>query len=197
MTTTIIYAPHPDDETLYTAGYVDYCRRRGDKLILVAVTDGGASGAKPADWTTADLMRVRAQEQTRAWDKLTGGKGMIIRMGLPDGGVSKASVTAMAESLEKIYVKDVVEHYVCGYGTSVHPDHVATALGVKGALVRVPRGTYPPSEITYTGATVYTPSDTTAVSAAWDSYAAFGHTSVKSEFDKLKTNAYTTKVRLI
>lgn len=197
MTTTIIWATHPDDEILYTGGYIDYCRRRADKLILVAVTDGGGSGAKPADWTVDDLMRVRRAEQERSWYYLSGGSRYVHRMGLPDGGVQKERVTALAESLDKIWLDENPEHYVTGYSGSAHPDHVATALGVLEANVRIVRGTYPPSEITYTSPTVYTPADPIQCDRAWNSYRAFGHTSVKSEFDKLKANQYTTKVRLI
>ena len=197
MTTTIIYAPHPDDETLYTAGYVDYCRQRGDYLILVAVTNGGGSSAKPAEWTQADLMRVRTEEQNRAWRYLAGDLSHTIRMNLADGSVAKSSIKALAASLEKTYLNETVEHYVCGHTASPHPDHAATALGVKEAGVRIARGTYAPSEFTVTSPGVYTPADTTLVTNADQSYRAFGWTSVAGEFSKLRSNLYTSKTRFL
>lgn len=214
--TTIIWSPHPDDETLYTGAYVATAAARGDRLILVAVTDGGASGAKPSNWTQADMMRVRVQEQTRAWDLLTFGKGEIIRMGLPDGSVYQASVQILAKELETAYSTngDVVEHYAaCNNGnfatTDVRyqaPDHRAVAAGVKAAAVRVLRMTKSPNDTT-TGGTVYLPGDAVtsggaaygtqalaACQAAKDSYAYFGQKSVASMFNSLQSSGFRSRV---
>jgi LmbE family N-acetylglucosaminyl deacetylase len=200
--TTIIWATHPDDETLYTSGYVRYCVGRGDRLILVAITDGGASGAKPAAWTTADLMRVRREEQERAWYYLTNGRGEIRRMGLPDGGVTSAPITNLAAAMDDIYLNDTVEHYYTGHLNSASADHKNGAIGMRDAGLRVLRGTFPPSEFTWDGVYgAYTPdagsADYDAANQAYYSYRAFGWTSVKSEFTKLKSNGFTSKTTTI
>jgi LmbE family N-acetylglucosaminyl deacetylase len=200
--TTIIWATHPDDETLYTSGYTRYAINRGDRLILVAITDGGASGAKPADWTVSDLMRIRREEQERAWYSLTNGKGEIRRMGLPDGGVTAAPITNYAEAMEQIYLNDTVEHYYTGHLNSASADHKTGAIALRNANLRVLRGSLPPSEFTWDGVYgAYTPdagsADYSAADQAYYSYRAFGWTSVNSEFRKLKSNGFTSKITTI
>jgi LmbE family N-acetylglucosaminyl deacetylase len=194
MRTTIIWAPHPDDETLYLTGYIDTAINRGDRLLLVAVTDGGASGAKPASWTVGDLMMIRRSEQEAAWRNLTDGKGTVIRMGLSDGNVLQQSVTNLAASLEKIYLNESVEHYVGGSNLATQSeDHRRVANGVKAAGVRVVRGSKAPRDTT-SGGTVYSPTDMVAAAAAHASYAAFGWTSVKPDFDALKASGYQSRI---
>lgn len=195
MRTTIIWAPHPDDETLYLAGYIGVCRKRGDQLILVAVTDGGASGAKPSSWTVEDMMRVRREEQNRAWRSLAGADAPVIRMGLPDGGIDADRVMNLAASLEKIYLNDApVEHYVGGSTQSTQsPDHLAVAYGVKNAGVAICRGSKMPSDTT-SGGSVYFPPNITDAKNAHDSYLAFGHKSVSSQFALLKSSGYKSRI---
>lgn len=192
MRTTVIYAPHPDDETLYLAGYVRAATIRGDRMLLVAVTDGGSSGAKPTHWSVADLCRVRAAEQTRAWEALTEGTGKVIRMEQIDGSINAARVQALAEGLEDIYGTDV-EHYVGGSNlTSQSADHRAVAQGVAAAGVRVVRYSYVPG--TTSGGSLYKPTTTTECDEAWDAYRAFGHRSVQSMFDTLKASGYASRI---
>lgn len=192
MRTTVIYSPHPDDETLYLSGYISVCRDRGDRLILVAASDGGASGAKPDSWTVDDLMSVRRMEQTEAWKALTGNLS-IYRLGMADGAIQSEQVTAMAEALERAWGTDV-EHYVAGsYLSTQSADHQAVANGVKAANVRVARFALVPGSTT---GTAYPPPSgrLDECALAWSIYRAFGHLSVKSMFDDLKASGYTSRI---
>lgn len=194
MRTTILWAAHPDDEVLFTGAYVAQCASRGDRLVLAAVTDGGASGAKPSSWSVEDLKRVRTAEQRAAWGYLTQTEAVDIRRLLqPDGSVSSSVVRIYAQALEKIYAPDV-EHYVCGGPTSPHPDHRAIAQGAKDAAVRILRFTREPAEPGRS--TVYTPtgSNLDAVKLAVDAYRAFGQTSVPAVFQALRDSGYVSRV---
>ena len=193
MRTTIIWAAHPDDEVLYTGAYVAMCVTRGDRLVLAAVTDGEASGAKPGSWTVDDLKRVRTAEQRAAWEYLLRTPAVDIRrLGQPDGSVTSSPVQVYAQALEKIYAPDV-EHYICGHAASAHPDHKAIVAGVKAAAVRVLRFTRAPTETA--GGTTYTPTgaNLTAVQLAVGAYRAFGQTSAPTEFQALRTIGYVTR----
>lgn len=194
MRTTIVYAPHPDDETLYLSGYVRAAALRGDRLVLVAVTDGGASGAKPDDWSVDYLMSVRRKEQATAWAALTQGatRPATFRLDQPDGAISSAKVTTMAKALESIYATDV-EHYVAGsYLTDESADHRAVANGVKNAGVRVARFARDPRKTG--GGSVYKPADTQQCLIADNAYEPFGWTSVPSAFEALRTSGYSSRI---
>jgi LmbE family N-acetylglucosaminyl deacetylase len=195
MRTTIVYSPHPDDETLYLSGYVTFCRNRGDRLILVAVTDGGASNARPADWSVEDLMAVRRHEQHEAWRSLTGQVGSVYRLGIPDGEIAAhaQTITNYAEALERAWDTSV-EHYVAGnYQSSQSEDHQAVANAVKAAGVTVARFALVPGS---TSGTAYAPPTDRVDECleAWNVYRAFGQISVKSMFDALKASGYTSHI---
>ena len=193
MRTTILWAPHPDDEVLYTGAYVAMCATRGDRLVLVAVTDGGGSAAKPSSWSVEDLQRVRAAEQRASWEHLARTAAVDIRrLAQPDGAVASSVVQVYAQALEKIYAPGA-EHYVCGHAGSGHPDHRAVVAGVKAAGARVVRFTRSPSETA--GGTTYRPTgaNLTAVHLAVDAYRAFGQTSVPGEFQALRDIGYVTR----
>lgn len=198
MRTTVIYSPHPDDETLYTSAYITFAARRGDRLILVAVTDGGASGARPSTWTASDLMTVRAHvEQEAAWRALTAlsPETQVIRLGEPDGAISSQAVQNVATALERAYGREEVEHYVAGnYTAAESTDHRAVATGVKAAGVKVARFASDPR--VFDRGTVYTPSadDVERATAADDRYSAFGHSSVPNAFAALRANGYASRV---
>lgn len=194
--TTIIYSPHPDDETLYAGAYVAFRAMKGDRMILIAVTDGGASGAKPASWSAEDMMNVRRIEQETAFRELTGGRVYHIeRLGQPDGGVQSSAVKAVAEAMERAWGPDV-EHYVAGsYISDQSADHQAVANGVKAAGVKVARFCREPGKAG--GGTVYNPASYNAKARcqlADNIYRAFGRTSVAPMFTALRNSGYQTRI---
>lgn len=193
MRTTIIYAPHPDDETLYLGSYITIAAARGDRLILVAATDGGSSGARPAGWTVNDLCAIRRTEQESAWRCLTAGKGTVIRLGCIDSKDPnlRAKIKAKAEELEATYGPDVEHYAAANNGRSQGVDHDAVALGLRDAALRVKRFA---NRCTDTGGTVYKPANLTAMKNADSAYAAFGHRSVASYFTALRNSGYVNRV---
>lgn len=202
MRTTIIYAPHPDDEVLYLGSYIAYCASRGDKLLLVAVTDGGSSGAKPSTWTVEDLKQVRVNEQTAAWEALCGtANNRIHRMQITDGSISADRIKVIAQSLEKTYKAfGTVEHYACANTSTATvanqaSDHLAVANGLKSAGVPVARGSKVPRD-TSSGGTVYLPSlkALNQCQQAADCYAPFGKISVPTDWNALENSGYKSRI---
>lgn len=191
---TIFWSPHPDDETLRMAGYAAVAAARGDLCILVSVSSGGASGAKPTAWTKQYLMNYRLEEQRKAWLALTNGNGIIMQMGLPDGAVMQAKVTAMAQALQAIYKYAAIEHYCACTKVDAHPDHRAVALGVAAlgdtAVVRFGRA---PDDVATSG-TKYLPPVPADALAADNAYEFFGWISVTTLFQKLRVLKYASRV---
>lgn len=83
VTSILVVAAHPDDETLGAGGLIAECASRGIPVHVVIVTDGAAShprSAIPAE----ELVELRAREARSALDAL----GVDIRLttlGFPDG----------------------------------------------------------------------------------------------------------------
>ena len=190
--TTVVYSPHPDDDVLRLSAYINFAADRGDRMILVAVTDGGASGVRTKlGFTVPQFEAVRRAEQAAAWSYLTRGKGEIIRLSLPDGGVTGAPITAIARSLEG----PGVEHYVAANAADYHRDHQATVSAVKNAGLATARAARP---VGATDGSLYTvPSsrlwDVARASAA---YREVGWVSVSSSFADLAATNYSSRVGL-
>ena len=186
--TTIVVAPHPDDETLYLSGYITYAEACGDRLILLAVTDGGATTARPAGWTVSELEAIRRTEQAAAWRALTRGRGEITRLQLPDGG--RGTLTAPVRDAVRGLDGPGVEFYVAANdGQSL--DHTGVVQGVRTSGVRIAR------YANKTGSTTgyrYPPVDLAACRTAAGCYAAVGHRSVPSMFAALDANGYVSRV---
>lgn len=196
MRTTIIYAPHPDDETLYLGSYITICKARGDRLILVAATDGGSSGAKAAGWTPSELCGIRRWEQQSAWRNLTGKSTDIIRIGSIDSQDPNLDdkITAKARELQAKYEVDSdVEHYAaCNNGQSQGVDHDSVANGLRAAT-DLPVRRYA-NRCTSTAGTIYTPADMNAMQLADTCFEAFGHRSVPTFWDDLRSLGYRNRV---
>ena len=190
--TTIVVSPHPDDETLRLSGYISAAAARGDTMKLIAVTDGGASGAKPPSWTVEQLKTVRRGEQNAAWSALTNGTGTVIRLGQNDGSVSAASTkTAINSAISSSSGR--VEVYAAAYFDDAHPDHRAVASAVNSCSATVRR--YSLAADDDRSGTTYSPASMSDAQTAYEAYRPFGWTSVRSSFAALKERGFKSRVR--
>jgi LmbE family N-acetylglucosaminyl deacetylase len=92
----LVFAPHPDDETLATAGLVQRVLKLGGSVRMVFMTngDGFLDGvraefdiAKPTDHNYIEYGNMRQQEALKAISQLGVGEGDAIFLGFPDGGI--------------------------------------------------------------------------------------------------------------
>lgn len=139
--TTIIVSPHPDDELARGAGYITHATARGDHLVLLALTDGGATGQGPREGlSTAQVEQRRAAEQTGAWSALTRGRGVIVRAGLPDGAITAAATEHAVRGVLAAYPG--AEVYVAARPDDHGSDHQQACAGAANsgaAIVRYMR----------------------------------------------------------
>lgn len=139
---TVVVAPHPDDELIRGAGYVNWATHRGDRMVLVAVTDGEATSMGPAERLEPEAVaQRRAAEQVGAWSSLTYGRGDVVRLGLPDGGLTVESVLAgLTEALRDLAVVNLpVEVYAAAHPDDITKDHLAVQQAVAACGVEVVR----------------------------------------------------------
>lgn len=190
---TVIYAPHPDDETLRLTGYISFAAARGDKLILVAATDGGGTGlVRSWGWSAESMMAHRSIEQEMAWKRLTNGKGQVIRLNLTDGNVpaQAAAITAKANELEKMYAGNI-EHYVAARDNDAHADHRAVVQAVRDSNATIVRVSQEPG---IRSGTKYIPSDKSDAIFAYNSYRTIGWPSVPTLFRNLQYQNYESYI---
>ncbi len=114
---TLVIAPHPDDETLGAGGLIAFQRSRGVQVRVVAVTDG-----EKAYGETPGLAEQREEEQAKALARLSVAREQITRLRLPDGNVA-----SFEEELERrlsplISLGTLV---VTTWKGDRHPDHEA------------------------------------------------------------------------
>lgn len=120
---TVIVAPHPDDEILPCGALLRQLHALDRELLIIAVTDGEASHPPGSWWTPQRLHRQRPEETTLALAAL-GCPCTVVRLGLPDGGISCA-IDYLTESL--VPFLSFSEVVFCPWSLDGHPDHEATA----------------------------------------------------------------------
>jgi LmbE family N-acetylglucosaminyl deacetylase len=134
----VIVAPHPDDEVLGCAGLLMHLSRRGNKILLVAVSDGERSHSSHRSHSSesafsADLLsRVRPAETTQALLRLGVAHITIVRAHLPDSGL--AQHRAQLQDLLGAYLQSG-DTVFASWRRDGHPDHEAVGEA-SGAAAR-------------------------------------------------------------
>jgi LmbE family N-acetylglucosaminyl deacetylase len=125
---TVVIAPHPDDETLAAGGLIATQRSREIPVTLLAVTDGEA--AYPG---VPDLGSTRRVEQARAAEALGVARDAVIRLGLRDSAVARCE-PALADRIESCIGADTL--LVAPWSRDPHPDHEACGRAAATAARR-------------------------------------------------------------
>jgi LmbE family N-acetylglucosaminyl deacetylase len=125
---TVVVAPHPDDETLAAGGLIATQRSRQIPVTLLAVTDSEA-----AYRCFPHLGRTRRVEQARAAAALGVGGDALIRLGFRDSAVMQ-SERALADRIEACINSDTL--LVAPWPRDPHPDHEACGRAAATAANR-------------------------------------------------------------
>ena len=86
--TTLIVAPHPDDESLACGGIIALLRNAGRDVRVVIVSDGSASHLNSPSHPPEKLASLRKDETLKALAILGVGKAEVTFMGFPDGKIA-------------------------------------------------------------------------------------------------------------
>lgn len=200
--TTYVIAPHPDDETLRATGYITWLRgRRDNRFVLVAVSDGGNSSlSRRRGWTPEQEQAYRRTEQAAAWAAMTGGEGEIVRLGIPDGGITAEAVVRAVHARLPEILGPGVEVVVACHMDDYHADHQAVAQAFRelaprrlsfslAPLMKSPRN---PDHLLREVAP--SAQSLAAAQIAHDAYAGFGQRSVRKEFASLVTQGFRSRL---
>jgi LmbE family N-acetylglucosaminyl deacetylase len=129
----VIVAPHPDDEVLAVGATIARLCALGSRIVLVAVTDGEASHPGSAVITPDELRSVRPAESASACARLGITPSGVVRLGLPDGGVTERT-DELARELIALLDKDCV--CFAPFRRDGHPDHEASSLAARAAAAQ-------------------------------------------------------------
>jgi LmbE family N-acetylglucosaminyl deacetylase len=126
-TSAVILAAHPDDEVLGAGGIISQLAAAGARLRVIAVTNGEAA---PDCADAAALARRRARERSAALHALGAGGTEVLRLGLPDAGLTGRATDVADRIADLVTGFDVC---LAPWEHDVHGDH--EAVGRAGRLV--------------------------------------------------------------
>lgn len=129
----MVFAPHPDDETLGCGGAILQKRRAGADIRIVFMTDGAAS--HPRQSSRAEMRLTRRREALEAAGVLGLEPGRVRWLDFPDGELGRWHEEAVTR------VSGLLQLYRPGqiflpYARGEHADHVATHAIVYASLRR-------------------------------------------------------------
>lgn len=132
----MVFAPHPDDETLGCGGTILQKRRAGAAVRIVFMTDGAAS--HPHLCSRAEMRATRQREALEAADVLGVEPSRLSWLDFPDGelGVWREEAISRVSRLLQLHRP---EQIFLPYARREHVDHVATHALVYEALGRMGR----------------------------------------------------------
>jgi LmbE family N-acetylglucosaminyl deacetylase len=129
----LVFAPHPDDETLGCGGTAVHKRRAGARVGFVFLTDGSRSHS---DLMPSEQMRkTRAAEAVAAARVLGVAEGDVTLLGFPDGELERHEAEA-AGRVAEILRRERPEEVFVPYHSDGPPDHHAANRVVQAALAR-------------------------------------------------------------
>ncbi|MFB3904162.1 MAG: PIG-L deacetylase family protein [Acidobacteriota bacterium] len=132
----VVFAPHPDDETLGCGGTLIKKRAAGARVTIAFMTDGRTSHSHLM--AVDRLITLRAQEATAAARVLGLGESNICFLGFPDRRLHVYENAARAR-VEEILALKLPEQVFIPYCRDKTPDHLATHRIVSTALARLTR----------------------------------------------------------
>jgi LmbE family N-acetylglucosaminyl deacetylase len=135
--TIIVFAPHPDDETLACGGTIALNEKRGNQVYVVFMTDGRNSHSHTfgimENPSPADMKRIRRKEAKAVMRKLGVDENNIFFLNYEDGTLGENIDTAVKKL--KILIQKIKPASVyCPSLKDHHKDHKATNSIVEKAI---------------------------------------------------------------
>jgi LmbE family N-acetylglucosaminyl deacetylase len=147
---TVVVAPHPDDEALGGGGLLTLLRQANVPVAAVLVSDGTMSHPNSTLFPAAARRAVREAEFRHALAVLGVEDSEPLLLGLPDGRVPASAhepgFAAAATQLREFLQTHAATTVLVPWRRDPHPDHRATSRLVQAALADMPR---PPRRLEY------------------------------------------------
>lgn len=126
---TIVFAPHPDDESLGCGGAIALLRKHKTDVSVITMSDGTLSHPNSVKFPSERLRELREKEMLAALDILGVAKEKIAFLRYGDRSVPSESEPDFASAVEKIksvLLKENPHTILAPWRFDPHPDHRAT-----------------------------------------------------------------------
>ena len=147
---TVVIAPHPDDEALGCGGLLTLLHQAGQPTAAVLVSDGSMSHPNSELFPPAARRAVREAEFRHALSLLGADATQPLLLHLPDSRVPATADApgfgAAVERLRAFLVEQRAATVLVPWRRDPHPDHRATAALVQAALAGLRQ---PPRRLEY------------------------------------------------
>ena len=147
---TVVVAPHPDDEALGCGGLLALLARAGQPVAAVLVSDGTMSHPGSVVFSAPARRAVRTAEFLHALTILGADEAAPLLLNLPDGQVPAAAdapeFAAAVGQLRAFLERQQAATVLVPWRRDPHPDHRATAQLVQAALAGM---AHPPRRLEY------------------------------------------------
>ena len=147
---TVVIAPHPDDEALGCGGLLALLHQARQPVAAVLVSDGTMSHPNSALFPAPARQAVRTAEFRHALTILGIDDTEPLLLGLPDGKVpnspTEPGFTEAVTQLRNFLEQQQATTVLVPWRRDPHPDHRATAHLVQATLAAMPR---PPRRLEY------------------------------------------------
>lgn len=141
--TTLVVAPHPDDESLGCGGAIALLRRRGCRVHVLFVTDGAASHLHSRRYPPDELRALREREACSALSALGVARKHVAFLRLPDGAMPSPGSAEFDRAVDRIrglLAEIAPQTLLLPWRRDPHPDHRAAVRLVRAALAEAPAG---------------------------------------------------------
>jgi LmbE family N-acetylglucosaminyl deacetylase len=129
----IVFAPHPDDETLACGGTILCKHAAGAAVQIVYMTDGSRS--HPNQMAPAELRVIRRQEALLACHDLGVAADQVTFLDFEDEHLGDHQALAQQQVAEILQTVRPAQIFI-PYQQDPHPDHIQTSVCVLAALQR-------------------------------------------------------------
>lgn len=124
--TTMVVAPHQDDETLGCGGLIALKRAAGVQVQIVFLTDGAAAPQKNPEWSHQHFVQTRRREALAALHILDVEGSCVTFLDLADASLRKEAQRKMAVArLSRLFIKHRPQEIYVPHRHDHHPDHEA------------------------------------------------------------------------
>lgn len=125
----LVFAPHPDDETLGCGGTIANRVMEGYEVEIFFMTDGRSALSQMfgicSDPSPSELVEIRRKESIKATGILGLKEDNLVFLGFIDGSLENDKISAQERAKELIKDKSYSEIYFTSE-KDFHPDHQAT-----------------------------------------------------------------------
>jgi LmbE family N-acetylglucosaminyl deacetylase len=136
----VVFAPHPDDETLGCGGTIARRFSEGYEVVVVVITDGRYSFSVvlgiDSDPTPEELKEIRRNETIRATKILGVSGGNLLFLDFEDNTLAKRE-KEVEEKITEIIEKYTPEEVYFTYKKDYNYDHQATSRIVRRSVQRL------------------------------------------------------------